>query len=691
MNFLSTAPAKGRVTALEPGVVPSFEEGALRPINRCHATFNRAQQGRSFASLKPTFDLPGRAEFKAAPHLFGRRGHPSSKEGAKRTASCAASLVAAMILIFIATPAIAQLPISKVVPDAEYAIPGNPDWLAMGEDMVWVNSKPTDYVFRMDPLTNRVVAQVPVKKPCSGLIIAAGTLWSPSCEENVIYRISVDTNEVVAKVPVGPANTEGGIAFGAGSAWMPSDPQGIVSRIDPKTNSVTAQIRIAAGSFTAIYGFGLVWVSSTENNLVSVIDPATNAVIKEIRVDPAPRFMAAGEGYIWTLNQKNGTVSKIDPQTKEVVATIDAGVPGTGGDIAAGEGAVWVTARAVPVTRIDPVANQVTARFEGPGGDALRVGHGSVWLSNGRWSNVWRFLPSKVPSLEAGTLPASWRSGGPDCTSMPPWEIHEYNPNFFILRESGCIHFEKPFLYLIFGQERALLEDTGAGEVNTAAVIKDLIAQWSKRNGKTTVPLIVVHSHAHGDHVAGDAEFKKMESVQFVTASVPEIQKAFGIEHWPADIGHVDLGGRIVDVIPIPGHNEASITLYDRATGILLTGDSFYPGRLSVSEADFPAFVQSNQRLVDFTRGRPVTHILGTHIEQMRTSFVDYPRGTAIQPDEHSLDLSRAVLIELNDALLKLDGKLERVSLRDVTLVPRTTAPRQAENQKATSPLPPSQ
>jgi len=81
MNFLSTAPAKGRVTALEPGVVPSFEEGALRPINRCHATFNRAQQGRSFASLKPTFDLPGRAEFKAAPHLFGRRGHPSSKEG----------------------------------------------------------------------------------------------------------------------------------------------------------------------------------------------------------------------------------------------------------------------------------------------------------------------------------------------------------------------------------------------------------------------------------------------------------------------------------------------------------------------------------------------------------------------------------------------------------------------------------
>ena len=111
-----------------------------------------------------------------------------------------------------------QHPMSAIIPDAEYPINGNPDWLAIGEDQVWVNSKPTDFVFRMDPRTNKVVATVAVPKPCSGLMIAAGTLWSPSCEENVIYRIDVGTNKVVAKVPVGPANTEGGIAFGAGSA-----------------------------------------------------------------------------------------------------------------------------------------------------------------------------------------------------------------------------------------------------------------------------------------------------------------------------------------------------------------------------------------------------------------------------------------------------------------------------------------
>jgi virginiamycin B lyase len=297
-----------------------------------------------------------------------------------------------------------QHPMSTIVPDAVYAINGNPDWLAIGEDQVWVNSKPTDFVFRMNPANNEVVATVPVPKPCSGLMIAAGTLWSPSCEENVIYRIDVATNKVVAKVPVGPANTEGGIAFGAGSAWMPSDPKGIVSRIDPVTNKVIAEIKVAAGSFTAVFGYGRVWVSSTEKNLISVIQPDSNKVIREIPVDPAPRFMAIGEGYVWSLNQTNGTVTKIDPVTLKVLTTIDVGIPGTGGDIAAGEGGLWVTQRTIPVTRIDPATNRVTAQYVGPGGDAMRVGNGSVWLSNGRNSNVWRFIPSKLASLATAEL-----------------------------------------------------------------------------------------------------------------------------------------------------------------------------------------------------------------------------------------------------------------------------------------------
>ncbi len=274
--------------------------------------------------------------------------------------------------------------------------------------------------------------------------------------------------------------------------------------------------------------------------------------------------------------------------------------------------------------------------------------------------------------LELGLLPEHWRTGGPDCTGMPRWQVHEYNPDFYILRQSGCVHYEKPFLYLIFGEERALLEDTGAGEADTAAVVLPLVEQWSERNGKEmTIPLTVVHSHSHGDHVAGDRQFDNLPGVEIVPAAVGDIQVAFGIENWPSDTGQMDLGGRIVDLIPIPGHDEAGISLYDRTTGILLTGDSLYPGRLYVTEDDFSTFVESNQRLVDFTRDRPVAHILGTHIEQTQTPFVDYPQGTQYQPYEHKLEMPRGVLLELNAALMALDGTLEEVALRDVTLSPR--------------------
>jgi virginiamycin B lyase len=285
---------------------------------------------------------------------------------------------------------------SDLVPDAAYTIKGNPDWLAVTEDSVWVTSKPTDMIFRMDPQSDQVIAAVPVKKPCAGFAVAGGTLWSPSCEDHAIYRIDLMTNQVVAKVAVTPANTEGGIAFGAGSVWAPSDPKGMVSRIDPGTNHVIAEIQVPPGSYTAVFGYGRVWVSSTDKSVVSVIQPATNEVVAEIPVGPNPRFLAAGEGYVWTLNQGDGTVSKIDPGTQKMAARIEAGVPGPGGDIAAGEGAIWVSQRTVPITRIDPASNRVIAQFRGAGGDAMRVGHGYVWLSNGREGTIWRLLPEKL-------------------------------------------------------------------------------------------------------------------------------------------------------------------------------------------------------------------------------------------------------------------------------------------------------
>ena len=251
---------------------------------------------------------------------------------------------------------------------------------------------------------------------------------------------------------------------------------------------------------------------------------------------------------------------------------------------------------------------------------------------------------------------------------MPDWQVQEYNQDFYILRESGCIHYEKPFLYLIFGEQRALLEDTGAGEVQTAPFVLSLLEKWAKQRKHRPVSLIVIHSHGHGDHTAGDKQFQALPNVQFIPAVPAEIQIVAGIPNWPADQGMIDLGGRVLDVIPIPGHQTASIALYDRATGNLLTGDRLYPGRLYVGEADVPAYAESALKLAQFVHTHPVAHVLGTHIEQSRTPYVDYPRGTVYQPDEHSLELTRANVLELDDAFQRMKGKPEPVALPEFTI-----------------------
>jgi hypothetical protein len=100
----------------------------------------------------------------------------------------------------------------------------------------------------------------------------------------------------------------------------------------------------------------------------------------------------------------------------------------------------------------------------------------------------------------------------------------------------------------------------------------------------------------------------------------------------------------------------------------LLTGDTVYPGRLYVREAR--DFVESVGRLVEFTATREVVHVLGAHIENTRTPYLDYPRGTTFQPDEHVLELGRAHLLELQDALRQMGGRIERRSFRDFTVWP---------------------
>ena len=122
-----------------------------------------------------------------------------------------------------------------------------------------------------------------------------------------------------------------------------------------------------------------------------------------------------------------------------------------------------------------------------------------------------------------------WRTGGPTCDAAPEWEIHAYNPDLYILRENGCVNYEKPFLYLLFGSEKALLIDTGAGETHVASAVSGVIDEWAARNHRPAPPLLVGHSHSHDDHIAGDAQFRARANTTVVPLTVEATMKTFGI------------------------------------------------------------------------------------------------------------------------------------------------------------------
>ena len=291
-----------------------------------------------------------------------------------------------------------QKPMAQVKPEFVFSVPGTPDWTIATKTAVWVSNSPRGTISKLDPKTNTVTATVNVgKKPCSGIAYGFKSLWVPNCGDKTVSRVDEKSEKVVATIPVGPANSEGGIACSRDAVWMATNEAGDkVVRIDPKTNTVAAEIPVVAGSHTVDFGEGAVWVTQSKGKLLSRIDPKTNKVTDTIEVGPQPRFLTVGEGFVWTLNQGDGTVSKVDPKTRKVVATISVGIPGDGGEISAGGGAVWITVFQIPISRIDPKTHKVTHQYAGPGGDAILYAHGSIWLCNLREQNVWRLDPAKL-------------------------------------------------------------------------------------------------------------------------------------------------------------------------------------------------------------------------------------------------------------------------------------------------------
>jgi glyoxylase-like metal-dependent hydrolase (beta-lactamase superfamily II) len=201
-------------------------------------------------------------------------------------------------------------------------------------------------------------------------------------------------------------------------------------------------------------------------------------------------------------------------------------------------------------------------------------------------------------------------------TADPWFEIYKIRPGVFAIYEPHQL--EEVISYLIIGRDKALLFDTGMGISNIHAVVSAL----------TKVPVSVLNSHTHNDHVGDNWRFSDIYGMDtdFTRASArgskedaqaelaPEeicgalptgfdakaySTKAFHITHWLHDGDQIDLGGRTLKVIGTPGHTPDEIALLDERNGLLFTGDSFYLGPIYLyrPETDLDAYVASMKKL----------------------------------------------------------------------------------------------
>ena len=265
-------------------------------------------------------------------------------------------------------------------------------------------------------------------------------------------------------------------------------------------------------------------------------------------------------------------------------------------------------------------------------------------------------LRSASPPQETGTWPSEWIAGL-DCASDPSIQVHKYNDDFFVLRQSKCEIYEAPFMYLLFGTERALLLDTGAlAPSPVGPVVLNIVRRHAQAKGIAPLPVVVAHTHGHFDHVQGDFWFTGQPPgiEAFIPAEHPQTLSFWGFQDYPQDSPTIDLGNRVIDLLGSPGHYPTEVSFYDRNTQILITGDIVYPGHLFVFAPDlWDDFVASIQRLVDFASENPVQWVVGCHIETAATPFSPFAYGTTAHPNEHPLQMNPIILQKVLDAALE--------------------------------------
>ncbi|MFC0203950.1 MBL fold metallo-hydrolase [Novosphingobium soli] len=262
-----------------------------------------------------------------------------------------------------------------------------------------------------------------------------------------------------------------------------------------------------------------------------------------------------------------------------------------------------------------------------------------------------------------GSLAFRWTYGSNVAAKNrdPRVQVVQYNEDTFVLRQNVCVHWEAPFTYLLFGNRGALLIDAGATadarHYPLRETVDAIITRWCQARGRTNVPLTVALTS--GEDVAqnqGLVQFAGRPGTTIVPRPLAVMQRFYGLDRsWPRDTGRVDLGDRMIEVIPTPGTHRDGVTFYDPYCDILFTGDLLFPGKINIgNDRDFVAALE---RLQAFAASRPVKWILGGHVEMMFVPGKYYPRFATYKPYERVLEMTPDLLDDAIRSAQAVQGK----------------------------------
>ena len=243
----------------------------------------------------------------------------------------------------------------------------------------------------------------------------------------------------------------------------------------------------------------------------------------------------------------------------------------------------------------------------------------------------------------------------------PRVQAMRYNEDTIALRENICVDWRGPFTYLLFGNRGALLIDTGATAnpewYPLRTTVDALMAQWQGNRHKPALPLTIGFTSAENAAQNGGREqFAQRTGTTIAPREPHAMQSFYGLEKMEGGgTGTLDLGGRIIDVLPTPGTHRDGLSFYDRYTQILFTGDLLFPGKIRIAhERDL---VASLQRLQQWKAQHPVHCVMGGHIDMQFLPGKAYNRFATFKPYERELPLSPETIDEALACAEEIRGK----------------------------------